>query len=85
MAGDVSAPVPFIEQQLQSSTGPIIAATDYVCAVQESVRAFLPADRSYLTLGTAGFGRSDTRAALRDYFGVDAKAIVETAVQMMAQ
>ena len=83
LAGDASAPMPFIEQQLQASTGPIIAATDYVCAVPESVRAFLPADRSYLTLGTDGFGRSDTRAALRDYFGVDAKAIVKAAVQML--
>ncbi len=45
MAGDASAPMPFIAQQLQASSGPIIAATDYVCAVPESVRAFLPADR----------------------------------------
>ena len=83
MAGDASAPMPFIEQKLQDSTGPIIAATDYVCAVPESVRAFLPADRSYLTLGTDGFGRSDTRAALRGYFGVDAKSIVSAAVQVL--
>jgi pyruvate dehydrogenase E1 component len=80
MAGDTTAPMPFIEQQLQGSTGPIIAATDYVCAVPESVRAFLPADRSYLTLGTDGFGRSDTRAALRGYFGVDAASIVRAAL-----
>jgi pyruvate dehydrogenase E1 component len=80
MAGDAAAPMPFIEQQLQGSTGPIIAATDYVCAVPESVRAFLPADRSYLTLGTDGFGRSDTRAALRGYFGVDAASIVRAAL-----
>ena len=80
MAGDVSAPVPFIEQQLQASAGPIIAATDYVCAVPESVRAFLPVGRSYLTLGTDGFGRSDTRAALRNFFGVDAEAIAKAAM-----
>jgi pyruvate dehydrogenase E1 component len=43
--------MPFIEQQLQSSAGPTIAATDYVCAVPESVRAFLPADHSFVTLG----------------------------------
>ena len=71
---------PFIAQQLQSSAGPIIAATDYVRAVPESVRAYLPAQRRYLTLGTDGFGRSDTRAALRDYFGVDAAAIVRAAL-----
>ena len=80
MAGDASAPMPFVEQQLQGSAGPIIAATDYVCAVPESVRAFLPADRHYLTLGTDGFGRSDTRAALRGYFGVDAASIVRAAL-----
>ncbi|MDP3650727.1 MAG: alpha-ketoglutarate dehydrogenase [Rhodoferax sp.] len=80
MAGEMSAPMPFIEKQLQGSTGPIIAATDYVCAVPESVRAFLPGGRSYLTLGTDGFGRSDTRAALRGYFGVDAASIVKAAL-----
>ena len=84
MAGDAVAPMPFIEQQLQGSAGPIIAATDYVCAVPESVRAFLPADRSYLTLGTDGFGRSDTRAALRGYFGVDAASIVKAALGQLA-
>ncbi|MBK6323156.1 MAG: alpha-ketoglutarate dehydrogenase [Burkholderiales bacterium] len=84
MAGDASAPMPFIAQQLQASSGPIIAATDYVCAVPESVRAFLPADRSYLTLGTDGFGRSDTRAALRGYFGVDAASIVRAALEQLA-
>ncbi|MFZ1607690.1 MAG: pyruvate dehydrogenase (acetyl-transferring), homodimeric type, partial [Rhodoferax sp.] len=84
MAGDASAPMPFIAQQLQASSGPIIAATDYVCAVPESVRAFLPADRHYLTLGTDGFGRSDTRAALRGYFGVDAASIVRAALEQLA-
>lgn len=57
--------MPFITQQLQASSGPIIAATDYVCAVPESVRAFFPQDHSDLTLCTDGFGRNDTRAALR--------------------
>ena len=57
----------FIQRQLQTSQGPIIAATDYVRAVPDSIRAYLPADRSYTTLGTDGFGRSDTRAALRDF------------------
>ena len=46
-----------------------IAATDYVRAVPESIRAYLPQGRSYLTLGTDGFGRSDTRAALRGFLG----------------
>jgi len=70
---------PFLWQQMQASSGPIIAATDYVHLVPESVRAFIPSDRIYLTLGTDGFGRSDTRAALRDFFAVDAAHIVHTA------
>jgi pyruvate dehydrogenase E1 component len=73
------ADTPFIAQQLAASRGPVIAATDYVRAVPESVRAFLPEGRRYLTLGTDGFGRSDTRAALRNFFGVDAASIVRAA------
>ena len=71
--------VPFITQQLQRSQGPIIAATDYVRAVPESIRAYLPAGRPYVTLGTDGFGCSDTRAALRAHFGVDASSVVAAA------
>ena len=70
---------PFIAQQLAHSHGPIIAATDYVRAVPESVRAWLPKGREFVTLGTDGFGRSDTRAALRQFFGVDANAIAQAA------
>ncbi|MDM0014597.1 alpha-ketoglutarate dehydrogenase [Variovorax sp. J22P168] len=70
---------PFIARQLAGGSGPIVAATDYVRAVPESVRAWLPAGRRYLTLGTDGFGRSDTRAALRDFFGVDAASIAHAA------
>jgi pyruvate dehydrogenase E1 component len=60
-----------------------LAASDYVCAVAESVRAFIPEGRAYKTLGTDGFGRSDTRAALRQYFGVDASGIVQAAGAML--
>jgi pyruvate dehydrogenase E1 component len=54
-----------------------------VRAVPESVRAYVPAGRRYLTLGTDGFGRSDTRAALREFFGVDAAHIVRTALHAL--
>ena len=84
LAGEADIPLPFITRQLQASTGPIIAATDYVVAVPESIRAFLPEGRRYLTLGTDGFGRSDTRAALRGYFGVDAASIVSAALRQLA-
>jgi len=78
IAGE-EAGVPFVAQQLGKGKGPIVAATDYVRAVPESVRAFLPEGRRYLTLGTDGFGRSDTRAALREFFGVDAASIARAA------
>jgi pyruvate dehydrogenase E1 component len=68
----------YVTQQLAGS-GPVIAASDYVRAVPESIRAYVPAGRSYVTLGTDGFGRSDTRAALRQFFGVDAASIVRAA------
>jgi pyruvate dehydrogenase E1 component len=73
--GESLEAVPFVTQQLAASDGPIVAASDYVCAVPEAIRAFVPAGRRYLTLGTDGFGRSDTRAALREFLGVDAAAI----------
>lgn len=79
LAGDAEPGTPFIARQLAGGSGPVIAATDYVRAVPESVRAFLPEGRRYLTLGTDGFGRSDTRAALRQFFGVDAQSIVRAA------
>jgi pyruvate dehydrogenase E1 component len=82
---DGAATAPFIAQQLQGSTGPIVAATDYVRAVPESIRAFVPEGRRYLTLGTDGFGRSDTRAALREFFSVDAQSIVKAALHMLNQ
>jgi len=70
----------WLAQVLARTAGPIVAATDYVRAVPESVRAHLPAGRGYRTLGTDGFGRSDTRAALRRHFGVDAGHVAQTAL-----
>jgi pyruvate dehydrogenase E1 component len=66
---------PYVAQLLEGTRGPVIAASDYVRAVPESIRAYIPPQRSYATLGTDGFGRSDTRAALRAFFGVDAASI----------
>jgi pyruvate dehydrogenase E1 component len=63
--------VPFVTQSLQTSQGPIIAATDYMRTYAEQIRAFMPKDRSYKVLGTDGFGRSDTRAKLREFFEVN--------------
>ena len=74
---------PYIREILSEGQGPIIAATDYVRLVPESIRAWMPEGRRYVTLGTDDFGRSDTRAALRGYFGVDATSIAQTARQAL--
>ena len=66
---------PWISQLLSQTQGVIVAASDYVRAVPEALRAYVPGQRTYITLGTDGFGRSDTRAALRDFFRVDAAHI----------
>ncbi len=79
MACETSSKTPWLAQVLAHTQGPIIAATDYVRAVPEQVRAYMPAGRSFKTLGTDGFGRSDTRAALREYFQVDAQSILKAA------
>ena len=72
-------------QLLSATHGPVIAATDYVRAVPESVRAFVPEGRRYSTLGTDGFGRSDTRAALRRFFAVDADSIAQAALTALVR
>jgi len=62
---------------------PIVAASDYVRAVPQMLASFLPR-RRYVALGTDGFGRSDTRAALREFFEVDRYSIVLAALQALA-
>ena len=79
MAGEKTSKA-FITQLLSEYQGPVIAATDYVRAVPESIRAYLPQNRRYITLGTDGFGRSDTRQELRSFFQVDAASIVRAAL-----
>jgi pyruvate dehydrogenase E1 component len=83
LAGTATGATPFITQQLALGQGPIVAATDYVRAVPESIRAFVPAGRSYTTLGTDGFGRSDTRSQLRQFFQVDAASIAAAALRRL--
>jgi pyruvate dehydrogenase E1 component len=61
---------------LESSHGPIVAVSDWVRALPEQIRAFLPPHRRMHVLATDGFGLSDTRSALREHFGVSAEAIV---------
>ncbi|MGN7103138.1 alpha-ketoglutarate dehydrogenase [Ralstonia holmesii] len=72
----------YVEAVLRESHGPVIAATDYVRAVPELIRAHVP--RRYVTLGTDGFGRSDSRRALREFFEVDRASIVIAALKALA-
>ncbi|MEZ2351027.1 alpha-ketoglutarate dehydrogenase [Caballeronia sp. RCC_10] len=72
---------PYVARALEASRGPVIAATDYVRAVPELIRAYVP--RRYVTLGTDGFGRSDTRQSLRAFFEVDRVSIVLAALKAL--
>ena len=60
----------YVEETLSDLSGPFIAVSDNVRLVPEQIRRWVPGE--YVTLGTDGFGRSDTREALRHHFGVDA-------------
>ena len=73
----------WVEQQLPANGAPIVAASDYVRAVADLIRPYV-ADR-YVALGTDGFGRSDTRAALRAFFEVDRHAIVGAALHALGR
>lgn len=73
----------YVTQQLTDSAGPIIAATDYMRTYAEQIRAFMPTGRSYKVLGTDGFGRSDTRAKLREFFEVNRYFIVIAALKSL--
>jgi pyruvate dehydrogenase E1 component len=66
--------VPYVTQRLEGRPGPIIAVSDYMKSLQDTIRPWVPGD--YATLGTDGFGLSDTRGALRRHFLVDAESIV---------
>jgi pyruvate dehydrogenase E1 component len=73
--------VPFVTQQLAAHAGPVVASTDYVRLFAEQIRPFLPKGRNYRVLGTDGFGRSDTRTALRRHFEVDRHYVVLAALR----
>ncbi|WP_175746788.1 alpha-ketoglutarate dehydrogenase [Burkholderia pyrrocinia] len=79
---DDAQSTPYVTAVLATTRGPVIAATDYVRAVPELIRAYVP--RRYVTLGTDGFGRSDTRDALRAFFEVDRASIVLAALKALA-
>ena len=65
---------PYVTQILPSASGPFIAASDYIKALPDGIAKWVPG--KFITLGTDGFGRSESRSALRDFFEIDARHIV---------
>jgi pyruvate dehydrogenase E1 component len=74
--------VPYVQTLLKDRPGPIVAATDYVRNVPDQIRQWVGG--RYVTLGTDGYGRSDSRAALRKHFEVDRNYIVVAALKALA-
>jgi pyruvate dehydrogenase E1 component len=74
----------YLEQCLRDHPGPVIAATDYMKVFADQIRAFLPQPARYSVLGTDGFGRSDTRRALRGFFEVDRRYVAVAALKALA-
>ncbi|WP_442959703.1 transketolase-like TK C-terminal-containing protein, partial [Pseudarthrobacter sp.] len=77
------ARVPFVTQQLAGATGPVVAVSDYMKAVPDQIRQFVP--NEFATLGADGFGFSDTRAAARRFFKNDIHSIVVRSLQLLAR
>ena len=74
---------PYLSEVTADAAGPFVAATDYMKSLPDGVAKWLPGP--LLSLGTDGFGRSETREALRDFFEVDAKHIALAALYALAQ
>jgi pyruvate dehydrogenase E1 component len=74
----------YVEECLQNHEGPVIASTDYMRTYAEQIRPFLPRPAVYTVLGTDGFGRSDTRRALRRFFEVDRHYVAVSALKALA-
>jgi pyruvate dehydrogenase E1 component len=75
--------VPYVTQCLKTAPGVLVAASDYMKVLPESISQWMP--RPLVALGTDGFGRSEGRTALRDFFEVDAKHIVLATLSALAR
>ena len=73
----------YVDEQLGGDGGPIVAVTDYMKAVPDQIGRFVPVP--FIPLGTDGYGRSDTRVALRRHFEVDAASIAVAVLDGLAQ
>ena len=75
--------VPFVARQLEGTLGPVIAVTDYMRTVPDQISRWVP--RSYTSLGTDGYGRSDTRESLREFFETDANHVAVATLSALAR
>ncbi|MET1042802.1 MAG: pyruvate dehydrogenase (acetyl-transferring), homodimeric type [Microbacteriaceae bacterium] len=80
---DEEPQVPYVTQKLSRAEGPFLAVTDFMHAVPDQIRQFVPGD--YATLGADGFGFSDTRAAARRYFKIDGPSLVVRTLESLAK
>jgi pyruvate dehydrogenase E1 component len=76
--------VPYVTQLLANTTGPVVATTDYVRLFSEQIRAYIPKGRNFTVLGTDGFGRSDSRVKLREFFEVNRYYVTVAALKALA-
>ncbi|TCC07195.1 pyruvate dehydrogenase (acetyl-transferring), homodimeric type [Kribbella soli] len=75
--------LPYVTRRLADTVGPVLAVSDWMRAVPDQIAPFVR--RPWTSLGTDGFGHSDTRAALRRHFGIDAQSIVVRTLQQLAE
>ena len=80
---DRQARTPFVTEMLGKTAGPVVAVSDWMRAVPEQIRQWVP--NTYVTLGTDGFGFSDTRPAARRYFNTDAESVVVAVLEALAR
>ena len=73
----------YVTKKLEGVNGPVIAVSDYMRAVQDQIQPWIK--QSFISLGTDGFGLSDTRGALRRHFKVDAESIVVATLAQLAK
>ena len=80
---DAEQQVPYVMERLQGRPGPVIAVSDWMRAVQDQIREWVP--QEFVSLGTDGWGMSDTRGALRRHFLVDGESITVQALTMLSK
>jgi pyruvate dehydrogenase E1 component len=80
---DAERRVPYVTRKLEGAAGPAVGVSDFMRAVQDQIAQWVP--QEWASLGTDGFGRSDTRGALRRHFTVDGPSIVVSTLIELAR